>query len=126
MLFNFYPCHEAETFMRRELPKKTHLSSDDLKDVYNGQCYTAQLIDSKHITTVEAAFTDLNQTLRSKYGKSCLYLYGIVLRVNREYEYVAKTPFETLSELESDVRQWAIESALIIHIKGLCACCIVV
>ena len=126
MLFNFYPCHEAETYARTELPKKLDLSSSDLKDVNSVKCYTAQLIDSKHITTVEAAFTDLNQTLRRKYGTSCLYQYGIVLHVNSEYEHVAKTPFETLSELESDVRQWAIESALIIYIKGICACSIVV
>lgn len=126
MLFNFYPCHEAETYARTELPNILDLSSSELKDVNNVKCYTAQLIDSKHITTVEAAFTDLNQTLRSKYGKSCLYLYGILLRVNSEYAHVAKTPFETLSELKSDERQWAIESALIIYIKGICACSIVV
>lgn len=126
MLFNFYPCHEAETYTRTELPKRVDISSSDLKDINNVECYTAQLIDSKHITTVEAAFTDLNQTLRSKYEKSCLYKYGILLHVNSEYGHVAKTPFETLSELESDVRQWAIESALIIHIKGLCVCSIVV
>ncbi len=126
MLFNFYPCHETETYARIELPKRTDLSSSDLKDVNNVECYIAQLIDSKHITTVEAAFTDLNQTLRSKYGKSCLYLYGILLRVNSEYAHVAKTPFEKLSELKSDERQWVIESALIIHIKGMCACSIVV
>lgn len=126
MLFNFYPCHEAETYARTELPKRIDLSSSDLEDVNNVECYTAQLIDSKHITTVEAAFTDLNQTLRSKYGKNYLYLYGIVVRINSEYAHVAKTPFEKLSELDSDVRQWAIESALIIHIKGICACSIVV
>lgn len=126
MLFNFYPCHEAETYARTELPNILDLSSSELKDVNNVKCYTAQLIDSKHITTVEAAFTDLNQTLRSKYGKSCLYLYGILLRVNSEYAHVAKTPFEKLSELKSDERQWAIESALIIYIKGICACSIVV
>lgn len=126
MLFNFYPCRQGETYARTELPKKMHLSSSDLKDVNNVECYTAQLIDSKHITTVEAAFTDLNQTLRSKYGKSYLYLYCILLHVNGEYAHVAKTPFEKLSELDSDVRQWAIESALIIHIKGVCACSIVV
>lgn len=126
MLFNFYPCHEAETYARTELPNILDLSSSYLKDVNSVKCYTAQLIDSKHITTVEAAFTDLNQTLRSKYGKSCLYTYGILLRVNSEYAHVAKTPFEKLSELKSDERQWAIESALIIYIKGICACSIVV
>ena len=126
MLFNFYPCHEAETYVRTELPSILDLSSSELKDVNNVECYTAQLIDSKHITTVEAAFTELNQTLRSKYGKSCLCLYGILLHVNSEYAHVAKNPFEKLSELESDVRQRAIESALIIHIKGICVCSIVV
>ena len=126
MLFNFYPCHEAETYARTELLKKVDLSSSDLKDVNNMECYTAQLIDSKHITTVEAAFTDLSQTLRSKYGKNCLYLYCILLRVNSEYAHVAKTPFENLQELKSDERQWAIESALIIYIKGVCTCSIVV
>ena len=126
MLFNFYPCHEAETFMRRELPKKVHLSSSDLKDVNNGQCYTAQIADSRHSVTVKEAFADLDETLRSKYGKSCMYLYGILLHVNSEYEHVANSPFEKLSELDSDVLEWKIESALIIYIKGLCACCIVV
>lgn len=126
MLFNFYPCPEAETYTCRELPKRVHLSSSDLKDVNNLKCYTAQIADSKHSVTVEDAFADLDETLRSKYGKSCLYLYGILLHVNGEYEHVANSSFEKLSELDSDVLEWKIESALIICIKGLCACCIVV
>lgn len=126
MLFNFYPCHEAEAFARRELPKKVHLSSSDLKDVDNMQCYTAQIADSKHSVTVKDAFADLDKTLHRKYGKSCLCLYGIILNVNGEYEHVTNNPFEKLSELDSDVLEWKIESALIIYIKGVCACSIVV
>lgn len=126
MLFNFYPCREAETFARMELPKKIDLSSSDLKDVDNMQCYTAQIAGSKHSVTVKDAFADLDKTLRNKYGKSCLYMYGIILHVNGEYEHVANNPFEKLSELDSDVLEWKIESALIIYIKGICACSIVV
>lgn len=126
MLFNFYPCPEAETYTRRELLKRFHLSSSDLKDVNNVKCYTAQLADNQYKVTVQEAFTSLNETLRGKYGRSCLYKYCIVLHVNSEYENVAKTPFETLSELDIDVLQWKIESANITYIKGLCVCCIVV
>lgn len=126
MLFNFYPCLEAETYTRRELSKRVDLSSSDLKDVNNVECYTAQLADNKYKVTVHEAFTSLNETLRSKYGRSCLYQYSIVLHVNGEYEHVVKTPFETLSDLDSDVLQWKIESASITYIKGLCVCCIVV
>lgn len=126
MLFNFYPCPEAETYTRRELSKRVDLSSSDLKDVNNVECYTAKLADSMSKVTVQEAFTSLNETLRSKYGRGCLYQYSIVLHVNREYEHVVKTPFETLSELDSDVLQWKIESANITYIKGLCVCCIVV
>jgi hypothetical protein len=113
-------------YMRRELSKRVDLSSSDLKDVNNVKCYTAQLADNQYKVTVQEAFTSLNETLRSKYGRSCLYQYSIVLHVNREYENVVKTPFETLSELDSDVLQWKIESANITYIKGLCVCCIVV
>lgn len=126
MLFNFYPCPEAETYTRRELSKRVDLSSSDLKDVNNVKCYTAQLADNRYKATVQEAFTSLNETLRSKYGTSCLYQYSIVLHVNREYEHVDKTPFETLSDLDSDVLKWKIESASITYIKGLCVCCIVV
>lgn len=126
MLFNFHPCPEGEEYLRRELLKRHDLSSSDLKDVNNVKCYTVQLADNKYKVTVQEAFTSLNETLRSKYGRSCLYLYSIVLHVNREYENVAKTSFETLSELDSDVLQWKIESANITYIKGLCVCCIVV
>ena len=92
----------------------------------SAECYIAQLADSRHKVTVQEAFTSLNETLRGKYGRSCFYQYGIVLHVNSEYEHVAKTPFETLSELDIDVLQWKIESANITYIKGICICCIVV
>lgn len=126
MLFNFYPCPEGEEYLRRELLRRHHLSSSDLKDVNNVQCYTAQIADNQYKVTVQEAFTSLNETLRTKYGRSCLYQYDIVLHVNSEYEHVAKTPFETLSELDSDMLQWKIESANITYVKGICICCIVV
>lgn len=126
MLFNFYPCREEEEYLRRELSKTHDLSSSSLKDVNNVQCYIAQIADNQYKVTVQEAFTCLNEMLRSKYGRSCLYRYGIVLHVNSEYEHVAKTPFETLSELDSDMLQWKIESANITYIKGICICCIVV
>lgn len=126
MLFNFYPCPEGEEYLRRELLRRHYLSSSDLKDVNNVQCYTAQIADNQYKVTVQEAFTSLNETLRTKYGRSCLYQYDIVLHVNSEYEHVAKTPFETLSELDSDMLQWKIESANITYIKGICICCIVV
>lgn len=126
MLFNFYPCPEEEEYLYRELSKRHDLSNRYLKGDNNVQCYTAQLADNQYKVTVQEAFTSLNETLRSKYGRSCLYQYSIVLHVNSEYESVAKNPFQTLQELENDVLQWRIESANITYIKGICICCIVV
>lgn len=126
MLFNFYPCPEGEEYLRRELLRRHDLSSSDLKDVNNVQCYTAQIADNQYKVTVQEAFTSLNETLRTKYGRRCLYQYDIVLHVNSEYEHVAKAPFETLLELDSDMLQWKIESANITYIKDICICCIVV
>ena len=126
MLFNFYPCPEEEEYLYRELSKRHDLSSSDLKDVNNVQCYTAQIADNQYKVTVQEAFTSLNETLRTKYGRSCLYLYSIVLHVNSEYEHVDKNPFETLSDLDSNILQWQIESANITYIKSICICCIVV
>lgn len=126
MLFNFYPCPEEEEYLYRELSKRHDLSNRYLKGDNSAECYIAQLADSVHKVTVETAFTSLNETLRSKYGRSCLYLYSIVLHVNSEYEHVDKNPFETLSDLDSNILQWQIESANITYIKGICICCIVV
>lgn len=124
MLFNFYPCHEAEEFVRRELSKRFHLNNSNSKYAHDAECCTAQIADSKQVT-VQEAFANLNEALRNRYG-SCLCVYSIVLHLGSEYEPVGSTPFETLSELETDVLQWKIESAFIMYAMGVCVVCIVV